>query len=61
MNCEEAIQIMRQIADEVLDDLTRRNRHYKCARWAGALNVAIGALYKQQEREREENRKIRRM
>ena len=61
MTNEEAIEVLRQIADETLDDLTRRGRHGKVERWAAALNVAIGAIYKQQERERENMKNIRRM
>lgn len=51
MNTEEAIQTLRKIAEEVLDDLNCKNRMYKAERYADAFNAAIGALYQKQERE----------
>ncbi len=54
MNCDEAIQTMRKIAEEVLDDLTRRNRCHKAEQYAEAFAAAIGALYQKQERELKE-------
>lgn len=57
MNYEEAIETLYQIADEAQDNLNHNRRRYTATRQIEALNVAIGALRKQQERERKENRK----
>ena len=61
MTYEEAVKTLRQIADEVLDDLTRRGRYRKAEQWGEALAIAISAIYKQQEREREDTKTIRRL
>lgn len=59
VNYEETIRTLYQIADEAQDDLNRNRRQYTATRRIEALNVAIAALRKQQERE--ENRKLRRI
>ena len=61
MNYEEVIETLRQIMDEALDDLNRRGRHYKAEQWGKALSAAIGAIYKQQDREREYTKNIWRL
>lgn len=61
MTYEEAVKTLKKLADETLDDLTRRGRHRKAEQWGEALSIAIGAIYKQQEREREDNKTIRRL
>lgn len=57
MNLEEAIQTLYMIADETQETLLRGRMGYTAARRLSALNMAIGALRKQQEREQEEYRK----
>ena len=61
MNYEETIRTLYQIADEAQDDLNRNRRQHTATRRIEALNVAIGAIRKQQEREREENKKLGRI
>ena len=50
MNKNEAISILYQIAEEIRDDLNRNRSVYTGQRRLEALNIAIGAICKEQER-----------